>query len=75
MPLYMRVEAVRSDDPELAWSFDDEGMKFREESTRDLQIKTVKTKKRKDDDDGPGPSGLSISILPFFSFAGSPSLA
>jgi hypothetical protein len=76
----MRVEAVRSEEPELAWSMDDEGLKFRSgpaSSESSVEVKRKQDKKKNDDDDGPGSSGLSITakLLPFFSLSGSPALA
>jgi predicted component of type VI protein secretion system len=79
----MRVEAVRSEEPELAWSVDDEGLKFRSDTragspSREVaSLKAERKKNDKDDDEGSGPGGVSITarILPFFSFSGSPALA
>lgn len=76
----MRVEKLRIDEPDLAWSVDDEGLKLRVEGRRSLEASAIRKRnddKRDDDDDGPGSSGVSITakILPFFSFSGTPSLA
>jgi hypothetical protein len=80
----MQLDAspVRSEEPELAWSLEEEGLQFRSDSLRSVETKkhadSRKAKAKSDDeDDGPGPSGTSIvaKIMPYFTFTGSPALA
>jgi hypothetical protein len=72
---------VRSEEPELAWSLEEEGLQFRSDSLRSVETKkhadACKPKAKDDKDDGPGPSGTSIvaKIMPYFTFTGSPALA
>jgi hypothetical protein len=75
------------DEPELAWSFDDESRTTtRTQAGTDVAGKAAaeakkaskaKASKKDDDDDGPGPSAVAIvtSFLPFLSLAARPALA
>jgi hypothetical protein len=82
--MQLNASLVRSEEPELAWSLEEEGLQFRSDSLRSVETKkhadarnAKATRKSEDEDDGPGPSGTSIvaKIMPYFTFTGSPALA
>lgn len=77
------------DEPELAWSFDDESRTtsashaghgpVKDDAKGSKKAEKVKASRRDDDDDqdGPGPSAVAIvtSMFPFLSLASRPALA
>ncbi len=76
------------DEPELAWSFDDESRtpsaghapKHKHDEPKGSKKSEVKAARRDDDDDdqdGPGPSAVAIvtAMFPFLGLAARPALA
>jgi hypothetical protein len=66
--MHLDIEPLQSKEPDLAWSLDEDGLKFTNgDSSHSREIESKKAVKKnaqssnsRDDDDDSGPSGISI---------------